>query len=206
MCAHFPGSSRLRVLLVMPSHQLARRGAELGFRIWSVWDPARLEADFASRLAEASEQLLLTDFADEAGLREAIARTVRCHGIDAIVHCGHGSTVLPVAEEAWRLGLSPNPPAVYERLRDRAGRAPAPAPRVSVETLTVHGIHHGQHRSPPQRQRLAQLTRGRPPRSPVSCVRSSTSTRSPSTTTPRTGAPARSCSSTHRTARPAAPA
>lgn len=114
----------------------------MGFRIWSVWDPAQLEADFAPRVEEVSEQLLLVDFADEAGLREAIARTVRCHGIDAVLHCGHGGTVLPVAEEAWRLGLSPNHPGVYERLQDRAGQAPAQAPRVSVETLTVNGIHH----------------------------------------------------------------
>lgn len=116
----------------------------MGFRIWSVWDPSQLEADFAPRVEEVSEQLLLTDFADEAGLREAITRTARCHGIDTVLHCGHGKTVRPVVEEAWRLGLSPNPPEVYERLQVCADAdwAPAQAPRVSVETLTVNGIHH----------------------------------------------------------------
>ncbi|WP_309140608.1 phosphoribosylglycinamide synthetase [Streptomyces sp. PKU-EA00015] len=121
-----------------------RKGSELGFRIWSVWDPSQLEADFAPRVGEFSEQLLITDFADETGLRETISRTAQSHGVDAVLHCGHGSSVLPVVREAWRLGLSPNPPAVYERLRagEADDGAPAEAPRVSVETLTVDGTHH----------------------------------------------------------------
>lgn len=128
----------------MPSHQLVRKGVELGFRIWSIWDPRQLEADFVPRLEEASEELLLIDFADEAGLREAVERTARHHGIDAVLHCGHGDSVLPVVQEAWKLGLSANPPAVYERLRvcEADDWAPAEAPRVSVETLTVNGTHH----------------------------------------------------------------
>ncbi|MFD3586362.1 phosphoribosylglycinamide synthetase [Streptomyces sp. NPDC058683] len=121
-----------------------RKGAEQGFRIWSVWDPSQLEADFAPRVEEVSEELLFTDFTDETALRETIARTARRHDIGAVLHCGHGSSVLPVAREAWQLGLSPNPPAVYERLRsgDGEGSAPVEAPRVSVETLTVNGTHH----------------------------------------------------------------
>jgi hypothetical protein len=144
MCADLPRRSQSGLLLVMPSHQLVRKGAEQGFRIWSVWDPSQLEADFAPRVEEVSEELLLTDFTDEAGLRETVARTARRHGIDTVLHCGHGSSVLPVVREAWRLGLSPNPPAVYERLQscEGDGWAPADAPRVSVETLTVNGTHH----------------------------------------------------------------
>lgn len=132
------------LLLVMPSHQLVRKGVELGFHIWSVWDRSQLEADFAPRVEEVSEELLLTDFTDETGLRETIARTARRHGIDTVLHCGHGSSVLPVVREAWQLGLSPNPPAVHERLQVHEGddRVPAEAPRVSVETLTVNGTHY----------------------------------------------------------------
>ncbi|WP_245240539.1 phosphoribosylglycinamide synthetase [Streptomyces spiramenti] len=128
----------------MPSHQLVRKGADLGFRIWSVWDPKQLEADFASRIEESSEKLLLADFADEIGLRGIIERTAVQHGIDAVLHCGHGDSVLPVVREAWKLGLSANPPAVYERLRvcEEGDGAPTEAPRVSVETLTVDGAHH----------------------------------------------------------------
>ncbi|MFD1659632.1 phosphoribosylglycinamide synthetase [Streptomyces caeni] len=144
MGAFSPRSSQLRLLLVMPSHQLVRKGAERGFRIWSVWDPSQLEADFAPRVEEVSEELLLTDFTDESGLRETVARTVRRYGIDAVLPCGFGGSILPVVQEAWQLGLSPNPPAVYERLQSCQGedRAPAEAPRVSVETLTVDGTHH----------------------------------------------------------------
>lgn len=144
MCAHSPRGSQSRLLLVMPSHQLVRRGTELGFRIWSLWDPAQLEADFAPRLEEFSEQLLLADFADEAGLRSTITHIVRRHGIDAVLHCGAGSTALPLVQEVWRLGLSPNPPEAYERLQAGAcaDRAPARVPRVSVETLSVDGTHH----------------------------------------------------------------
>jgi len=144
MCAYSPRSSQFRLLLVTPSHQLVRKGAELGLHIWSVWDPSQLEADFAPSIEEVSEQLLTIDFADETGLRETISRTAQSQGIDAVLHCGHGSSVLPVVREAWQLGLSPNPPAVYERLQVWAGDdwAPAEAPRVSVETLTVNGTHH----------------------------------------------------------------
>lgn len=131
----------MRLLLVMPSHQLVRKGAELGFRMWSIWDPRQLEPDFEQRIVQFTEELLLTDFADEARLREIIARTTRRNGIDAVLHCGDGTSVLPVAEEAWRLGLSPNPPQAYERLQ-LCERAPAHAPQLSIETLTVNGYHH----------------------------------------------------------------
>ncbi|MFE3328154.1 phosphoribosylglycinamide synthetase [Streptomyces sp. NPDC059176] len=128
----------------MPSHQLVRKGAERGLRIWSLWNESELEVDFAPHLESASEELLLTDFTDEAGLRDTVARTARRHDIDAVLHCGHGSSVLPVVREASRLGLSPNPLAVYERLQswEEEDRAPAEAPRVGVETLTVDGTHH----------------------------------------------------------------
>lgn len=128
----------------MPSHQLVRKGTELGFRIWSLWDPAQLDVDLRPRLEEVSEELLLTDFTDESGLRELIARTARIHDLDVVLHCGHGGSVLPVAREAWRLGLTPNAPEVHERLLAGGAddRIPAGAPRVSVETLTVDGVHH----------------------------------------------------------------
>ncbi|GLY28357.1 hypothetical protein [Kineosporia sp. NBRC 101731] len=116
----------------------------MGFRIWSVWDPSQLEADFAPRIESCSQELLLTDFTDEAGLREVIVSTVERAGIDVVMHCGYGSSVRPVVEEAWRLGRSPNPPEVYERLAARSGtvRVPPEAPRVSVQAVTVNGTHH----------------------------------------------------------------
>ncbi len=47
---------------------------------YGMWT-SQLEADAVPRV-EVSEQLLLTDFADVAGLREAITRIARRHGID----------------------------------------------------------------------------------------------------------------------------
>jgi hypothetical protein len=116
----------------------------LGFRIWSLWDPSQLESDFAPRVEEASEQLLLADFADEDGLRETVRGAARRHGIDAVLYGGPGGSVRPVVDEAWRLGLSPNPPEVFDRLQGGADTEwiPAEAPRVGVETLTVDGVHH----------------------------------------------------------------
>ncbi|WP_406841093.1 hypothetical protein ACICHK_40935 [Streptomyces sp. AHU1] len=143
MSPHFPGSPQPGLLLVMPSHQLARKGVESGCRIWSVWNPAQLQADSAPRVREVSEELL-TDLGDDAALARTVRRVARRHGIDAVLHRRDGSSVLPVVRKAWQLGLSPNPPAVYERLHVREGGdcAPAEAPRVSVETLTVNGTHH----------------------------------------------------------------
>lgn len=96
------------------------------------------------RVEEASEGLLLTDFTDEAGLRDTVERTAREHRIGTVLHCGHGASILPVVREAWRLGLSPNPPEVYDRLQafEADDGVPVEAPRVSVETLTVTGAHH----------------------------------------------------------------
>lgn len=139
------------LLLVMPQHRHVTKAAEAGFRVWSVWDPELLEGSFAARIEETSEELLLADFADPAALRRLIARTAERTGAHAVLHCGAGASVPPVAEEAWRLGLSPNPPEAVRRLsapvpaEPAAGApnagAPAAGLRLSVESLTVGGCH-----------------------------------------------------------------
>ncbi|MFC7303447.1 phosphoribosylglycinamide synthetase [Streptomyces monticola] len=140
-----------RVLLVSPYHQLAWKAAAAGVRVWSMGDSGRLDTAFVPRLREASQELLLADFSDEPALRRLIAQTVRKAGIGTVLHCGDGDSVLPVVEEAWRLGVSPNPPGAVARLLS-AGAAARPAvaggdrdaavPRVSVQTLTVASRHH----------------------------------------------------------------
>ncbi|MFJ6147987.1 phosphoribosylglycinamide synthetase [Streptomyces anulatus] len=133
-----PGENRL--LLAMPYHQLIGKAADAGFGIWSLWDPRAPEADLLPEVAEASRELLHAGFADPAGLRSLVARTARRHDIGTVLHCGGGPSLLPVAEEAWRLGLSPNPPDVFRRLVS-AGEPDAPGPRLTVQTLTVDGCH-----------------------------------------------------------------
>ena len=139
--AAFRSSPNKRVLLVMPYHQLTRKAAEAGFHVWSLWDPELPEADLLDRVEHASEGLLLTGFGDEAGLRRLVERTAYRHGIGAVVHCGSGASVLPVVEEAWRLGLSPNPPSAIAGLRARREPASVGGPRLTVQTLTVDGAH-----------------------------------------------------------------
>jgi hypothetical protein len=138
-------SSKNRLLLVMPYHQLARKAAEAGFKVWSLWDPWIPEADFLSQVADASEELLHTSFADEARLRRLVTRISHQHNLGTVLHCGSGSSVLPVVEEAWHLGLSPNPPEALRRLREAdepLDEPSAQAPRLAVQTLTVDGSHH----------------------------------------------------------------
>ena len=125
----------------MPYHQLVRKAAEAGFRVWSLWDPRIPEADSLARVADASEELLHTGFTDGAGLRRLVARISRQHDLGTVLHCGSGPSVLPVVEEAWRLGLSPNPPAALRRLRE-VDEPSEGAPRLTVQTLTVDGCHH----------------------------------------------------------------
>ncbi|MDT0266572.1 phosphoribosylglycinamide synthetase [Streptomyces sp. DSM 44915] len=131
-----------RLLLVMPRHQLARKASDAGFRLWSVWDPRLLDAMSHHRLLECSEELLLTDFRDEPGLRRLIVQVAARHDIATVLHCGGGASLLPVVEEAWRLGLSPNPPAAVRHMGVPATRpVTAPVTRLSVQTLTVAGRH-----------------------------------------------------------------
>ncbi|MEV0774289.1 phosphoribosylglycinamide synthetase [Streptomyces sp. NPDC050428] len=141
MSARRSKSSKNRLLLVMPYHQLARKAAEAGFRVWSLWDPLIPEADFLSQVADASEELLHTSFADEARLRQLVTQVSRQHNLGTVLHCGSGPSVLPVVEEAWHLGLSPNPPEALRRLRE-ADEPSVEAPRLTVQTLTVDGCHH----------------------------------------------------------------
>lgn len=126
---------------MMPYHQLTRKASEAGFRVWSLWDPELPEADLLDQVEHTSEGLLLTGFGDEAGLRRLVARTASRHGVGAVVHCGHGASVLPVVEEAWRLGLSPNPPSVIAGLRALREAPSVHGPRLTVQTLTVDGRH-----------------------------------------------------------------
>ncbi|NJQ13726.1 phosphoribosylglycinamide synthetase [Streptomyces bohaiensis] len=137
-------NAQFRLLLVMPGHQLARKAGEMGFRSWSLVDGSRTEPESLARLEEVSEEVLRADFTDEQALREAVGGAARAHDLDVVIHCGHGDSVLPVVREAWRLGLTRNPPRVHEQLRTGAHGTPVPVgtPRVSVETLTVDGTHH----------------------------------------------------------------
>lgn len=130
-----------RLLLAMAPHQLADKATESGLRVWTAWDPDSPEADLLERVADASEELMLTDFTNAAELRRLVDRAVERHRVDTVLPCAGGPAVLPLVDAAWRRGVSPNPPAAHARLGAWA-TAPADVPRVSVQTLTVASAHH----------------------------------------------------------------
>lgn len=131
-----------RLLLVLPSHRLVRRAVEAGFRVWAVCDPGEVDADFLPALSDAAEQVFFVDASDHGSLRRLVARAVGVYRIGVVLHCGGGSSVLPVVGEAWRLGVSPNPPEVLARLAPCGEGLSGRERRVYVESLTVGGRHH----------------------------------------------------------------
>ncbi|WP_234432562.1 ATP-grasp domain-containing protein [Streptomyces sp. MUSC 125] len=120
-----------RILMVMPYRQLVEKAVAAGFRVWSIWDPTLQSQDYLREVAAHSEELLLTDFDDEAGLRRLIRGTAIAHEVAHVLHLGKESTMLPVAEEADALGLAPNPPESLRRLNDKAAMR---------EVLAEHGL------------------------------------------------------------------
>ncbi|MEU2829536.1 ATP-grasp domain-containing protein [Streptomyces lavendulae] len=108
-----------RLLMVMPYEQLVRKAVEAGFRVWSVWDPKLRPAAYLDQVAAHSEELLLTDFEDEAALRALVARAAREHRVDHVLHLGSERSMAPVVAEAEALGLSPNTAASVRLLNDK---------------------------------------------------------------------------------------
>lgn len=109
-----------RLLMVMPYSQFVRKAAEAGFEVWAIWDPALREREYLDEVAERAQELLLTDFSDEAGLRALIAETVRAHDIGTVLHLGAEESMPPAVAEAEALGVSPNPASAVTVLNDKA--------------------------------------------------------------------------------------
>src|SRR5690349_2095806 len=109
-----------RLLMVMPYSQFVRKAAEAGFEVWAIWDPSLREQAYLDEVAVHAQELLLTDFGDEAGLRALIAETVRAHGIGTVLHLGAEESMPPALAEAEALGVSPNPAAAVGALNDKA--------------------------------------------------------------------------------------
>ncbi|MGY4965189.1 ATP-grasp domain-containing protein [Streptomyces sp. PanSC9] len=109
-----------RLLMVMPYSQFVRKAAEAGFEVWAIWDPSLREQAYLDEVAAHAQELLLTDFGDEAALRTLIAETVRAHGIGTVLHLGAEESMPPALAEAEALGVSPNPAAAVGALNDKA--------------------------------------------------------------------------------------
>lgn len=113
------GASK-RLLMVMPYSQFVRKAAEAGFEVWAIWDPSLREREYLDEVAEHAQELILTDFSDEAGLRTLIAATVRARGIGTVLHIGAEESMPPAVAEAEALGVSPNPASAVTVLNDKA--------------------------------------------------------------------------------------
>jgi biotin carboxylase len=109
-----------RLLMVMPYKQLARKAREEGFRVFSIWDRALAAGDTLEEVARHSEELLLTDFGDVDGLRRLVTETAIRLDVAHVLHLGNEDTQLPVCEEAYVLGVTPNPPQALHQINDKA--------------------------------------------------------------------------------------
>ncbi|OKJ48548.1 phosphoribosylglycinamide synthetase [Streptomyces sp. CB02009] len=109
-----------RLLMVMPYSQFVHKAAEAGFEVWAIWDPTLREQEYLDKVAEHAQELLLTDFSDETGLRALIAETVRAHDIGTVLHLGSEDSMSPAVAEAEALGVSPNPASAVTVLNDKA--------------------------------------------------------------------------------------
>jgi biotin carboxylase len=115
----YPQSPK-RLLMVMPYHQLVRKAVAAGFTVVSVWDPALNSPAYLDEVRQHSEELLLTDFTDTAGLRTLLRETATRLEIDCVLHLGSEASMPPVLAEAEALGLSMNPARAVHLLNDKA--------------------------------------------------------------------------------------
>lgn len=120
-----------RILMVQPYSQFVERAVELGFRVWSIWDPTLQPASYLQGVEKHAEEMLYVDFSDERALRRLVRETALAHDVAYVLHLGEEATMVPVAEEAEALGRAVNPPAAIRRLNDKA---------VLRELLREHGL------------------------------------------------------------------
>ncbi|MEU6817086.1 phosphoribosylglycinamide synthetase [Streptomyces sp. NPDC046860] len=109
-----------RMLMVLPRARLVRKAVDAGFRVWSVWDPVRRGPDERAGVARWSEEVLSADLADEPSVRALVVGAAEEHRTGHVMYLGDGTGLLPVLEEAHKLGLSANPPEAQRILGDPA--------------------------------------------------------------------------------------
>lgn len=112
--------SSVRVLMIHPSHELVRKAALAGCRVWAVWDPALRDAAYLSEVARYAEGLLLVDTKDEDALRAGITRVARAYRLVHVTHPGGAPAAGPVLALAEELGIAANPAHAVQVLGDRA--------------------------------------------------------------------------------------
>lgn len=112
--------SGTRLLMCMPYRQLVEKAVAAGFRVYSIWDPALESSEYLADVAEHSEEMVLTDFADRARLKRLVAEMALRHDVAHVLHLGREDTQLAVCEQAEAMGLALNSPASLIRINDKA--------------------------------------------------------------------------------------
>lgn len=109
-----------RMLMVLPRARTVRKAVEAGYRVWSVWDPVLGVAAEHGDVVRGSEEVLVADLTDEAGLRALVVRAAEEYGVGRVMYLSGGTGMRPVLDEAHRLGLAGNPRDAHRILGSRA--------------------------------------------------------------------------------------
>lgn len=107
------------LVLVTPFRQYASKAKQEGFTVCSIWDPNLESPDYLRVVAERSDELILTDFTDRAGLRAVIRDAALRLDARFVHHAGREDTMLLAYEVAAELGKAANPPGAVRLLNDK---------------------------------------------------------------------------------------
>jgi biotin carboxylase len=122
----------------MPYRQLVQKAVAVGFRVYSIWDPALESPEYLADVAESSDEMALTNFADRAELKRLVAEMAVRHDVTHVLHLGREDTHLAVCEQAEAMGLALNSSSSLIQINDKAAmrellRAHDLSPLMSVE-------------------------------------------------------------------------
>lgn len=107
------------IVLVMPFRQYVTKARQEGFKVCSVWDPRLESPSYLREVAAGSDELILTDFADEPGFRRVLTAAVRDHDARWLYHAGREDSMLTAYEVAKSLDVSANPTSAIRLLNDK---------------------------------------------------------------------------------------
>lgn len=123
-----PGSSMRNLVMVMPYKAYLLAAKQEGFRVCAIWDPSLSSVmptsprDFPAYLEELrgiADEFVLTDFDDEVGFADVVARAAKEFDADLIYHVGQENSMLATYRVAEQLGKAVNPAGSIELLNDK---------------------------------------------------------------------------------------
>ncbi|WP_432839313.1 ATP-grasp domain-containing protein [Dactylosporangium sp. CA-092794] len=147
-----------KVLMVMPYLDYIPKAREEGFQIFAIWDRKVAEGSFGAGtdkyladIAEVAETLLVTDFDDHEGYREALHKAVAEFEPEYLYHVGAEESMLLAYQVAEELGIEVNPVRSIEILNDKLELR---------RTLAEHDLSPVRYAHAPRWQDVAALLDG----------------------------------------------